>query len=790
MDAMEEIRQTFFEECAEQLAELEAGLLAIENGEADSDTVNAVFRAVHSIKGGAGAFCLDELVAFAHIFETTLDELRSNRLDASETVLKVMLRSADALADLVSAARDGGSTDKEKNEALAGELRALVALAKGEEPPAAGAPPSTSTSVEYDDGMGDFDFTPVAVDLSELMGDMPGNRFRILFRPHDRLYAKANEASRVIRDLLELGVGTVHCDSSEVPLLPHLDPEGAYLNFTIELETEHSEEKVREVFEFVEFDCELVIEEMDGPIVRQELDLDGIDPEIAALLSRVSGNDDFNFGDDAFGALEGNDESGEAEAPDEPSDDLAALLRTAAEAESVSDIMAAVAEREPKEPTEAPAASVKAEPAEAKAQEAAKPAKAEAEKAVSNAPSPGQTIRVDLERVDRLIDLVGELVIHQVMLSQRAYQAGLARASEVAVGFDELEQLTREIQDSVMAIRAQPVKSVFQRLPRLVREVADISGKSVKLVTEGEWTEVDKTVIERLADPLTHMIRNAIDHGLEKPEDRLAAGKAEEGTVKVAAMHRSGRIVIEISDDGAGINRKKVKEIAGNKGLIPPDANLSDDEIDNLIFLPGFSTATQISQLSGRGVGMDVVKRSIQALGGRVSITSKPGKGSTFTMSLPLTLAVLDGMIVSVGEQTVVVPLTAIIETLQPKKDEVKGFGGDSRLIQVRDAFLPLVDVGRELGYSWEPASATEGVAILVEAENGSRSALLVDAIQGQRQVVIKSLEANYGRVPGIAAATILGDGRVALILDVDAVVATSRVDQSSFFTGMQQAAE
>ncbi|MEE2950792.1 MAG: chemotaxis protein CheA [Pseudomonadota bacterium] len=791
MDAMEEIRQTFFEECAEQLAELEAGLLAIENGEADSDTVNAVFRAVHSIKGGAGAFSLDELVAFAHIFETTLDELRSNRLDASETVLKVMLRSADALADLVSAARDGGNTDKEKNEALAGELRALVALAKGEEPPTAGAPAASSSSVEYDDGMGDFDFTPVAVDLSELMGDMPGNRFRILFRPHDRLYAKANEASRVIRDLLELGVGTVHCDSSEVPLLPHLDPEGAYLNFTIELETEHSEEKIREVFEFVEFDCELMIEPMEGPIVRQEMDLEGIDPEIAALLSRVSGGDDFNFGSDAFGALEGNDESGEAEdGSEEPNEDLAALLKTASEAESVSDIMAAVAEREPKEEASAEAPAPKAEAAPDKSAETVKAPKAETEKASASAPSPGQTIRVDLERVDRLIDLVGELVIHQVMLSQRAYQAGLARASEVAVGFDELEQLTREIQDSVMAIRAQPVKSVFQRLPRLVREVADISGKSVKLVTEGEWTEVDKTVIERLADPLTHMIRNAIDHGLEKPEDRLAAGKAEEGTVKVAAMHRSGRIVIEISDDGAGINRKKVKEIAGNKGLIPPDANLSDDEIDNLIFLPGFSTASQISQLSGRGVGMDVVKRSIQALGGRVSITSKPGKGSTFTMSLPLTLAVLDGMIVSVGEQTVVVPLTAIIETLQPKKDEVKGFGGDSRLIQVRDAFLPLVDVGRELGYSWEPASATEGVAILVEAENGSRSALLVDAIQGQRQVVIKSLEANYGRVPGIAAATILGDGRVALILDVDAVVATSRVDQSSFFTGMQQAAE
>ena len=401
-----------------------------------------------------------------------------------------------------------------------------------------------------------------------------------------------------------------------------------------------------------------------------------------------------------------------------------------------------------------------------------------------------QTIRVDLERVDRLIDLVGELVIHQVMLSQRAYQAGLARTSELAVGLDELEQLTRGIQDSVMAIRAQPVKSVFQRLPRLAREVAEISGKTVRLVTEGEWTEVDKTVIERLADPLTHMLRNAIDHGLEKPDVRLAAGKPAEGVVKVAAMHRSGRIVIEITDDGAGINRPKVQEIAVSKGLVPADANLTNEEIDNLIFAPGFSTASSVSELSGRGVGMDVVKRSIQALGGRVSITSEPGKGSIFTMSLPLTLAVLDGMIVSVGDQTVVVPLTAIIETLQPKPEEVKSFGGDARLVKVRDSFLPLVDVGRELGFTDQPTDATGGVAILVEAEKGLRSALLVDAIQGQRQVVIKSLETNYGNVPGIAAATILGDGRVALILDVDTVVATSRGDIAFASNAMQQAAE
>ncbi len=250
-----------------------------------------------------------------------------------------------------------------------------------------------------------------------------------------------------------------------------------------------------------------------------------------------------------------------------------------------------------------------------------------------------------------------------------------------------------------MAIRAQPVKSVFQRMPRLVRELAVMTGKAVRLVTDGENTEVDKTVIERLSDPLTHMIRNAIDHGLEKPETRIAAGKPEEGTVRLSALHRSGRIVIEISDDGAGINRPRVKQIAIDKGLIAADAMLSDDEIDNLIFLPGFSTASEISDISGRGVGMDVVKRSIQALGGRISISSRPGRGSTFTMSLPLTLAVLDGMVVTVADQTLIVPLTAIVETLQPKPGEVHSMGGQARVISIREKFTPLIDISRELGY-------------------------------------------------------------------------------------------
>jgi two-component system chemotaxis sensor kinase CheA len=317
-------------------------------------------------------------------------------------------------------------------------------------------------------------------------------------------------------------------------------------------------------------------------------------------------------------------------------------------------------------------------------------------------------------------------------------------------------------------------------MSRIVREVADATGKTVRLKTEGESVEVDRTVIERLADPLTHMIRNAIDHGLEKPEGRKAVSKPSEGVVHLSAAHRSGRVVIEVSDDGSGINRTKVKASAVSKGLIAPEAQLTDNEIDNLIFLPGFSTADTISNISGRGVGMDVVKRSIQALGGRISIASRPGQGSTFTMSLPLTLAVLDGMVVRVADQTLVVPLTAIVETLKPKQGEVRDLG-DARVISNRGKFVPLIDVGRELGYRSDVADPLSGVALLVETERGACNALLVDTIQDQRQVVIKSLETNYGRVPGVAAATILGDGRIALILDVDAVVARSGNDSSGY---------
>ncbi len=719
MDPLAAIRDTFFQECEEQLAELESGLLAMEGGDQDPETINAVFRAVHSIKGGAGAFQLEALIRFAHVFETALDEMRSGRLAATPDVLKIMLRAADVLADLVSSARAGQEGEHPQQSTLSDELKAM-----------SGAAGADDDGGEED--WGDFEFQPMAAAV-DMPAETPAARsFVVRFKPRADLYAKANEAALLLRELTRLGASQVELDASEVPLLGEIEPEAAYLSWTVTVSGDTDELAIREVFEFVDGDCELTVEAQGAAEGAAEGGLD-----IGALLARVQA--------DAGPPIE--------TAPDEPF-----------ELEPIASAAAPIAAPEPVAP--APVLSVVSPAAEPNEPQAANQArKTEA----------GATIRVDLDRVDRLIDLVGELVINQAVLAQRVMEAGLARASAVAMGLDELEQLTREIQDSVMAIRAQPVKSVFQRMPRLVREVAAMTGKPVRLVTEGEATEVDKTVIERLADPLTHMIRNAIDHGLESPEKRAAAGKSAEGVVKLAAMHRSGRIVIEVSDDGGGINRERVKGIAIEKGLIAADATLSDEEIDNLIFMPGFSTAAEVSDISGRGVGMDVVRRSIQALGGRINITSKPGKGSTFTMSLPLTLAVLDGMVVSVEGQTLVAPITAIIETLQPKAEDVHSLGGHARVISIRGGFVPLIDVGMALGYRATPLAASDGVALLIEGEGGARAALFVDAIQGQRQVVIKSLEANYRQVPGVAAATILGDGRVALILDIDTIVAVSR---------------
>ncbi|MGN7153095.1 chemotaxis protein CheA [Brevundimonas diminuta] len=754
-DPFEAIKATFFQECEELLADLEGNLLTLESGSTDIEVINAVFRAVHSVKGGAGAFGLEDLVRFAHVFETLMDELRSGRKPCDEPTVKTLLRAADVLADHVAAARGAGApVDPVRSAGLVAELEALTY---------GGAAPVAAAESEEDD----FGFTPVAMDLGAFeapaglpdLPDLPplpdlaalaplpdlsapsaSQGWRVVFRPHPRLYASANETGLLLRELGRLGPTRVQMDDSGLPLLDALEPTDSHLIWTIELDADVSEAEVREVFDFVEMDRDLSVTPLG--------DAAPVDAAPAAAV-------------------------------DEDGSDASALARAAAPELDIAALLASVGAA----PTEAPApvavAPVAPPPAAPVAPSPVKPAPAPTAPAPVQATAPAAaapvTIRVDLERVDRLINAVGELVIQQAMLAQRVTESGLARSSDIGLGLEDLELLTREIQDSVMAIRAQPVKSVFQRMPRLVREAAEATGKKVKLVTSGEDTEVDKTVVERLAEPITHMLRNAIDHGLEGPEERLAAGKPEEGTVRLAALHRSGRIVIEISDDGKGINRPRVKGIAVERGLIAEDAVLSDDEIDNLIFLPGFSTATEVSDLSGRGVGMDVVRRSIQSLGGRISITSNPGKGSTFTLSLPLTLAVLDGMVVGAADQTLVAPLAAIVESLTPNEGDIHYVGGVDPVLRFREAFVPLVDVGLVMGFRDAPTELKGGVVMIVETESRQRAALLVDAIHGQRQVVIKSLETHYRHVEGVAAATILGDGRVALILDIDALVTAKR---------------
>ncbi|WP_191323937.1 chemotaxis protein CheA, partial [Novosphingobium pokkalii] len=385
-------------------------------------------------------------------------------------------------------------------------------------------------------------------------------------------------------------------------------------------------------------------------------------------------------------------------------------------------------------------------------------------------PAPGQSIRIELSKLDKLIDAVGELVIAQAMMAQRLSNEGLAASEEIAV----LDGLTRDIQESAMAIRAQPIGSVFSRVPRIMRELSASTGKHVRLEVSGESTELDKTVIERLGEPLTHLIRNAVDHGIEKPEERLAAGKSAEGTLTLSAEHRSGRILIRIGDDGRGINRERVLAKAIEKGLVAPDAQLSKEEIDLLIFAPGFSTAQTVSNISGRGVGMDVVRQNVKDLGGRITIESEQGVGTTFTLTLPLTLAISDGMVVNVGDQTLVVPLANVVESLRPAVEDVKGLGANRAMMNVRGRFIPVVPLHLAVGANGAVEVPQDGVLIVVETEGAGRAALLVDSIVDQRQVVIKSLDTHYRSVEGVAGATILGDGRVALIVDVDGLVARS----------------
>ena len=712
-DPMQEIRASFFIECEELLEALFDALQEMTEDPSNKDTINIAFRAVHSIKGGAGAFSLDDLVAFAHQFETAMDMVRSDALTADATLIALFFRCGDMLSDLVRMSREDEAIDAAIYAPIISELTEIAGVSLEEpEDEATDFQPMT-LDLDLGGGHDDFTFDDADTDIDAqlaalLEGDVPDDTpgatgLSVYFAPHLEIFENGNEPLFLLRNLSDLSL----CDT-KLSFTPAVSFDQSLANpglsWTLQLLDSDDEISAKEIFEFVDGRCDLKFEIISPN--QPEL------PETSLDLPALP--------------LADPDPLPEPEPEPEHPVPPAAPAPTAVEQKNL------------KGDTTPPAKQAKS----------------------------SATVRVDLERIDRLVNLVGELVINQAMLSQSVTQAGLPPNTNITTGLDEFMQLTRDIQESVMMIRAQPVKSLFQRMSRIVREASAAVDKKVRLVTDGETTEIDKTVIERLADPLTHMIRNAVDHGLETPEARTAAGKPAEGIVQLTAAHRSGRVVIEISDDGAGINRPKVRDIAVSKGLIPEDAKLSDSEIEHLLFMPGFSTATEVSNLSGRGVGMDVVKSAITSLGGRISISSTEGQGTVFSISLPLTLAVLEGMVISVADETLVVPLNAIAETLTLPADIIERLGPDTTVISVRNEFIPLLDLGVELGYR-NPKESYEGaIALLVVQEDGSRSALVVDDIEDQRQVVIKGLQDSYGHVPGIAAATILGDGQIALILD------------------------
>lgn len=704
------LRISFFEECEDLLARMGEGLgdMAQSLDRSDPETIHAVFRAVHSIKGGAGAFALKSLVEFAHVFETVLDLMRSGEMAVEAAPLHTMRRGHDVLSDLVAAARTGGDDPPQ----MATVLLELDALSDG----------------SSDSAQEPFDFQPQTIDifaLPEPAAAIPDRaRISVRFQPTPALYAAGHEPAALLRGLEELGDLTVRARIERVPVLTALDLAAPNIFWDADLLTSAATDEVVAIFEFVGDLATLDITTQ--PAAAEEALERPETAQVPAAPPPVTAPDPgpTNLGpSDSSPTNSGPTDGGQ---PDRGPTDSGPTDRAVTAFPVIS------------------------------------------------------TIRVNTDRVDRLVNQIGELVIAEAMLSQAMTNAGLRDDGDIVSSLEGIRQLAANIQESVMSIRAQPIKPVFQRMDRITREASDATGKRARLITTGDTTEVDKTVIERLVDPLTHMIRNAIDHGLETADRRAAAGKPAEGQIRLSAAHRSGRVIIEVADDGAGIDRPRVRQIAEQRGLVAPGAQLQPADIDNLLFLPGFSSKAEVSALSGRGVGLDVVRREIQSLGGRVSITSTPGQGTTFTIALPLTLAVLEGMLIGVGEETMVLPLSCILETMRPTQTQIHRLGRSARLVATRGEMVPILDLCDAFGF--QPAQdQSQSVLILVECETGQRAALEVRHIFDQRQVVIKSLEDNYGSVPGISAATILGDGRIALIVDPEELVRHATADTLSF---------
>ena len=660
---LRQFHASFFSESLEGLDTTEANLLRLESGERSPELLNAIFRAIHSIKGAAGSLGFPEIGHFTHEFENLLDDLRKGAFDPDPEAVDTMLACVDHVRYSLRSAREEKPHDAAKDAVLLERLAGLRAAPS--RPARAALPPAASPA-----------------DASAV---------RIRFKPGPGFFASGNDAVKLFRVLDGMGGLAVRADLSGMPKGDAFDPEKCYLAWELELRTRRPREEVADVFGWVEDECEVVLE---APAAALEA------PPQAPAPAQPPAEPERRRGD----RRKGDRRVGGRRAED------AEMLFTAR-----SDIL-----------------------------------------------------HVGRAKLDGLMNAVGELVITKTILKQILSEMVHDGAGRLDEALQELEHHARDLQDSVMSIRMQPMSFAFGRFPRLVRDLCQSSGKLVQLRVSGEGSELDSTVIEKLVDPLTHLVRNALDHGIEAPADRVAAGKLETATLSLHAEHRGGNIEIVVSDDGRGISRERVRAKAVERGLIGPDEPLSEEKAYELIFAPGFSTAETTSELSGRGVGLDVVRKNVGELNGTIKVESQPGRGTRFVIRLPLTLAIVDGMRVGVGEETYIVPLASIVECIRPGAATVRAIASQGHVVEIRGDYLPLISLGQLFGV--EAAGPDRGIAVVLESD-GRRVALLVDALLGQEQVVIKTLEANYRRVPCVAGATILGEGRVVLILDAGAMV-------------------
>ncbi|UMR30194.1 chemotaxis protein CheA [Massilia sp. MB5] len=727
--------QVFFDEAEELLAEMERLLLAVDVEAPTEEDLNAIFRTAHSVKGGASTFGLSDMTEVTHILETLLDRIRKGEMALTGEHVDAFLAAKDILKMQLDGHRLGSAVDQD----AVGDVRMMLQSLAQDVHVAALAPvaPSFQTAaretaaVDHSGGaryrlelpkMDHREVTALAAELG-LLGHVT-----VTPLDHDR-NAMVVTTHESLDDIIAICSFVLNTEDMTVTELPALTPEQ---------EAKERAERAR---------------------VEGELGYGFFDPVDTAPAAPAAGQG----GDPGYGFFQ-------------PLDEIRANAGAAGEDAQGYGFF------QPLETIRAQA-GIKDTPPEVKPVEEAekKPVKKEAADKPAAHGAESSSIRVSIEKVDQLINLVGELVITQAMIEQRADSLDPMVYERLLSGISQLTRNTRDLQEAVMSIRMMPMDFVFSRFPRMVRDLASKLGKKVDFITHGAATELDKGLIERIVDPLTHLVRNSIDHGIEMPEARRAAGKSEAGRLFLSASHQGGNIIIEVSDDGGGLNREKILAKAKERGL-PLSDNMSDADVWQLIFAPGFSTADAVTDVSGRGVGMDVVKRNITAMGGSVDIRSAKGFGTTMSISLPLTLAILDGMSIRVGEEVYILPLGFVIESLQPTPDDVKEISGKGKVIKVRGEYLPLIPLYQMFDIVPRFTDPSQGILVILETE-GRKACLFVDELVGQQQVVVKNLESNYRKVAGISGATILGDGGVSLILDVAALIRSSRqlADESIF---------